>query len=175
MKMNVPQTGVWLGNILDLVITRMGADSSQEGVNRKGLELTPNKEKHVTVHKPKQTNQTDNSFQEKHTSWYWTKPSHEHILDTDVKIQKGTKWFLLLVKVVLCLIYFLTGWYVVNKLKHKQKMWKVNENFVPSVIYYFITGRFITSNLNMDAAYPRHSQRANREVPVIHPVHSGSQ
>lgn len=86
----------------------MGADSrGKSKQERSGV--TPNKEKHVTEHKPKQTNQTDYSFQEKHTSWYNTKPSNEQTFDTDVKMQKGSKLFVLLVKVVLCLIYFLPG------------------------------------------------------------------
>lgn len=81
MKTNVAQTRVRLENILKLVLARMGADCVTCKQERSGV--TPNKEKHVTEHKPKQTKQTDNSFQEKHTSWYHTQPSHEHISDTD--------------------------------------------------------------------------------------------
>lgn len=67
-----PEQGMRLGNILNLVITRMGADSrGRSKQERSGV--APNKEKHVTEHKPKQTNQTDNSFQEKHTNWYHRK------------------------------------------------------------------------------------------------------
>lgn len=43
---------------LKLVITRM-VQIPEEEVNRKNLELPPNKENHVTENKPKQTNQTD--------------------------------------------------------------------------------------------------------------------
>lgn len=58
----------------------MGAYSSGRGKQeRSGVSL--NKEKHVTEHKPKQPNQTDNSFQEKHTSLYHTRPRDEQTSD----------------------------------------------------------------------------------------------
>lgn len=43
----------------------MGADS-RGGSKQEKSGVAPNKEKHVTEQKPKQTNQTDNSVQEKH-------------------------------------------------------------------------------------------------------------
>lgn len=48
------------------------AHTAEEGVNRKNLELLRTKKKHVTETKPKQTNQTDDSFQKKHKSAYHT-------------------------------------------------------------------------------------------------------
>lgn len=48
------------------------AQTAEEGVNRKNLELLGTKKKHVTETKPKQTNQTDDSFQKKHKSAYHT-------------------------------------------------------------------------------------------------------
>ena len=50
----------------------MGADSrGRSKQERSGV--APNKDSHVTEYKPKQTSQTDNSFQEKHISWYHKK------------------------------------------------------------------------------------------------------
>lgn len=49
----------------------MGADSKGRSKQEKSG-VAPNKEKHVTENKPKQTNQTDNSFQEKYKSGYHT-------------------------------------------------------------------------------------------------------
>ena len=65
----------------------MGADSrGRSKQERSGF--TPNKEKHVTERKPKQTNQTDNSFQDKRdTSWYHTKQRKQQKSDTDMKMQ----------------------------------------------------------------------------------------
>lgn len=52
---------------------RMGADSRGRSKQEKsGVALNEEKKKrtHVTQHKPKQTNQTQNSLQEKQTSWH---------------------------------------------------------------------------------------------------------
>lgn len=69
----MPRTRVHLGNRLNLVITRMGADSrGRSKQERSGV--APNKEEHVTEYKPKQTNQTESSVQQKHAGWYHRKP-----------------------------------------------------------------------------------------------------
>lgn len=66
----------------------MGADS-REGSKQERSGVAPNKEKHVTEHKPKQTNQTDNSFQEKHASWYQApKPRKQQMSDAEMQMQK---------------------------------------------------------------------------------------
>ena len=65
----------------------MGADSrGRSKQERSGI--APNKEKHVTEHKPKQTNQTDN-LKKRHTQhWYNTKPRKQQKSDKEKKKQK---------------------------------------------------------------------------------------
>lgn len=82
-----------------------GADSRGRSKQEKSG-VAPNKEKHVTENKPKQTNQTDNSFQAKQKSGYHTNPRKQLTSDTEMKMDKEKKRFLLLVKVVFRLINF---------------------------------------------------------------------
>lgn len=98
-------------NKLNQLTARASADprgkSKQE---RSGV--APNKDNHVTEYKPKQTNQTENSFQEKHKRWYQNgKNEKEEAADNQCRHDETEerKWFLVLVQVVLCLIDFLPG------------------------------------------------------------------
>lgn len=70
----------------------MGADS-RGGSKQEKSGVAPNKEKHVTEQKPKQTNQTDNSVQEKHERWYHREPRKQRTCDTEMKMEKESKWF----------------------------------------------------------------------------------
>lgn len=101
-----------------------GADSRGRGKQEKSG-VAPNKENHVTENKPKQTKQTDepNTAQSKKSTKVDTRQNQGSGGHTTQIWGQRQNTLIVLVKVVLGLIHFFSGWNVVHKLsQHTEKV-----------------------------------------------------